>query len=184
MVDEVEMAADKLRNNRAVGPDNVQSEFIKLGGSILHNELLKVIQKVWAIEKNTRGMARRYHLSRTHKKRLSMRMSKLQRHQVANTVYKDFLYTLYKRLQSYAVNIICKYQCGCREGKSTTDQIHALRQILKKTREHKISTYNLFVDFEVVHDSTGTVVAQWLRYCATNRKVIGSIPDGVIGIFH
>jgi len=27
-------------------------------------------------------------------------------------------------------------------------------------------------------------VAQWLRYCATNRKVAGSIPAGVIGIFH
>jgi hypothetical protein len=29
-----------------------------------------------------------------------------------------------------------------------------------------------------------TAVAQWLRYCATNRKVAGLIPDGVIGIFH
>jgi hypothetical protein len=28
------------------------------------------------------------------------------------------------------------------------------------------------------------MVAQWLRYCATNRKVVGSIPDHVIGIFH
>jgi hypothetical protein len=28
------------------------------------------------------------------------------------------------------------------------------------------------------------MVAQWVRYCATNRKVAGSIPDGVIGIFH
>ena len=27
-------------------------------------------------------------------------------------------------------------------------------------------------------------VAQWLRCCATNQKVVGSIPDGVIGIFH
>ena len=27
-------------------------------------------------------------------------------------------------------------------------------------------------------------VAHWLRCCATNRKVAGSIPDGVIGIFH
>ena len=25
---------------------------------------------------------------------------------------------------------------------------------------------------------------QWLRWCATNRKVAGSIPAGVIGIFH
>ena len=34
-----------------------------------------------------------------------------------------------------------------------------------------------------IHDM-GTAVAQWLRCCATNRKVAGSIPDGVIGIFH
>jgi len=29
----------------------------------------------------------------------------------------------------------------------------------------------------------GTAVAQWLRYCATNRKVAGSIPSGVTGFF-
>jgi len=35
-----------------------------------------------------------------------------------------------------------------------------------------------------LHSRGGTAVAQWVRYCATNRKVAGSIPDGVIGIFH
>ena len=30
---------------------------------------------------------------------------------------------------------------------------------------------------------SGTAVAQWLRCCATNRKVAGSIPAGVIGFF-
>jgi len=30
----------------------------------------------------------------------------------------------------------------------------------------------------------GTAVAQWLRCCATNRKVAGSIPNGVTGNFH
>ena len=30
----------------------------------------------------------------------------------------------------------------------------------------------------------GTAVAQCLRCCATNRKVAGSIPAGVIGNFH
>jgi len=29
----------------------------------------------------------------------------------------------------------------------------------------------------------GTALAQWLRSCATNRKVAGSIPAGVTGIF-
>ena len=29
----------------------------------------------------------------------------------------------------------------------------------------------------------GTAVAQWLRCCAANRKVAGSIPGSVIGFF-
>ena len=29
----------------------------------------------------------------------------------------------------------------------------------------------------------GTAVAQWLRCCATNRKVAGSIPAGISGFF-
>jgi len=33
-------------------------------------------------------------------------------------------------------------------------------------------------------DMLGTAVAQWLRCCTTNWKVAGSIPAGVIGIFH
>jgi len=32
-------------------------------------------------------------------------------------------------------------------------------------------------------DKSGTVVAQWLRCYATNRKVAGSIPGGVTGLF-
>jgi hypothetical protein len=35
-----------------------------------------------------------------------------------------------------------------------------------------------------LHGCVGAAVTQWLRYCATNLKVVGSIPDGVIGIFH
>jgi len=30
----------------------------------------------------------------------------------------------------------------------------------------------------------GTRWRSWLRHCATSRKVAGSIPDSVIGIFH
>jgi len=32
--------------------------------------------------------------------------------------------------------------------------------------------------------TSATAVEQWLRCCATNRDVGGSIPDGVTGIFH
>ena len=35
-----------------------------------------------------------------------------------------------------------------------------------------------------LHAWTGTAAAQWLRRFSTNLKVAGSIPAGVIGIFH
>jgi len=36
----------------------------------------------------------------------------------------------------------------------------------------------------VCGDFQGTAVAQWLRRCATNRKIAGSISDGIIENFH
>ena len=42
----------------------------------------------------------------------------------------------------------------------------------------RVTEWGLFID------CIRTAVAQWLRCRATNRKVAGSIPDGVIGIFH
>ena len=37
--------------------------------------------------------------------------------------------------------------------------------------------------FSCTQDTWGTAVAQWLRCCATIRKVAGAIPAGVSGIF-
>ena len=70
MVGEVEMAIDKLINNRAAGPDDIQAEFIKFGKPILPNTLQQAIHKVWTTEKNARGMGTRHSLSRTQKRRL------------------------------------------------------------------------------------------------------------------
>jgi len=39
------------------------------------------------------------------------------------------------------------------------------------------------LDFCFCTSLRGTAVAQWLRCCATNRKVAGSIPAGVSGFF-
>jgi len=39
------------------------------------------------------------------------------------------------------------------------------------------------INKELLMFSVGTAVAQWLRCCATIRKVAGSIPIGVSGFF-
>jgi hypothetical protein len=45
-----------------------------------------------------------------------------------------------------------------------------------KETEHNSENINSFYN-------QGTAVAQWLRYCAANQKVAGSIPDGVMEFF-
>jgi hypothetical protein len=50
----------------------------------------------------------------------------------------------------------------------------------------QLGSMEIFIDIKSFrsHYGPGVYSAQWLRCCATNRKVAGSIPDGVIGIFH
>ena len=58
---------------------------------------------------------------------------------------------LYGRLKPHANQIIGQYQCGFREGVSTSDEIQTLRQILEKT-EYQIETHRLFIDFKTAYD--------------------------------
>jgi hypothetical protein len=54
-----------------------------------------------------------------------------------------------------------------------------------KTKNHKVVDTYRHVRLKTVSISgLGYAVVQWMRHCATNRKVAGSVPDGVIGIFH
>ena len=36
----------------------------------------------------------------------------------------------------------------------------------------------------LIRKHAGTRWRNWLRHCTTGRKAAGSIPDGVIGLFH
>ena len=41
-----------------------------------------------------------------------------------------------------------------------------------------------FVKCNKLHGAGGVWWRSWLGHCTTSQKVVGSIPDGVIGIFH
>jgi hypothetical protein len=42
----------------------------------------------------------------------------------------------------------------------------------------------LFIEYMELHPNIGKPYRSWLRHFSTSQKVAGSIPDGVIGIFH
>jgi hypothetical protein len=46
------------------------------------------------------------------------------------------------------------YQCGFRPGKSASDHLHSVRQLLEKIREYGINnTYYMFADFKAAYDT-------------------------------
>ena len=67
--------------------------------------------------------------------------------------YKVLSSVICERLKPIVAHLSGPYQCGFRPGKSTTDQIFTLRQILEKTLEKQIDTYHLFVDYKAAFDS-------------------------------
>ena len=52
--------------------------------------------------------------------------------------------------------------------------------VLRSERRKRMTSPEII---DQIHKLMGTAVAQWLRCCATKRKVAGSIPAGVIGFF-
>jgi sorting nexin-29 len=70
-----------------------------------------------------------------------------------NTYYNIFSNILSEWIKPCAERITGNYECGFRTGKSTSDQIHALTQILEETVEFNTSTFHLFIYFKSAYDS-------------------------------
>jgi hypothetical protein len=70
-----------------------------------------------------------------------------------NVAYKAFVKELHNRLSPYANAVVQNYQAGFQSGKSTTDQLFALRQILEKSNDFNLTTHHLFIDFKPANDT-------------------------------
>jgi hypothetical protein len=60
---------------------------------------------------------------------------------------------LFERLYPYVENIIGDYQCGFYQGRSTSEQIFNICQILEKRSQFGIEINHLFIDFRAACDS-------------------------------
>ena len=58
-----------------------------------------------------------------------------------DTTYKVLSTAIINRIKKYASEIIGEYQCGFRKGKSTSDNIFTIRQIIEKYYEYDKGTY-------------------------------------------
>ena len=91
------------------------------------------------------------------------------------TIYKVFTTILQKRLMALAKTTIGEYQSGFRTGRSTTDQLFMVKQILNKCWEFDRDVYHLYVAFRKAYDSI-------LRDKLYNIMLGFGIPSKLVGL--
>jgi len=70
-----------------------------------------------------------------------------------NTWYNVLSLIKLKRLKGLAEEIVGKYQSGFRKGRSTTDHIFLVRQLMEKHCEYPKDLHMVFVDYKQAYDS-------------------------------
>ncbi|KAL4141519.1 hypothetical protein QTP88_004148 [Uroleucon formosanum] len=151
-LDEIEMIINSLKNNKSPEEDNINAELLKLAGSHLAIQIQKLIKSIWINEQIPKDWNTAI-VCPVFKKGNTAKVENYRGISLLDTSYKVLSLAVLKRLEGYAVDIIGEYQCGFTRGKSTTDHIFTIRQIMEKYYEHDKDLYMIFVNFKQAYDS-------------------------------
>ena len=79
---------------------------------------------------------------------------------------------LLERIRPTFHNHRCSEQAGFTVGRSTTEQIFAIRQIIEKSKEFNKSTYIAFIDFKAAFDSVSCdSLWKFLQICGVPQEL-------------
>nr|XP_049461917.1 uncharacterized protein LOC125906554 [Anopheles coluzzii]XP_049461920.1 uncharacterized protein LOC125906554 [Anopheles coluzzii] len=155
-IEETRKAIRRLKNNKASGTDGIAAELVQNGGARLENEIHQTVAEVW----DSKSMPCDWNLGiiyPIYEKGDRLDYNNYRFITVLNTAHKIFSLILQDRLVPHVEEIVGNYQRGFRNGKSTTDQIFTMRQILEKMAKYRNDTYHLFIDFKAAYDSIARV---------------------------
>jgi len=151
-LDEVKTVINSLKNNKSPGEDNINSELIKLAGNHLATEIHKLIYNVWTKEKIPTDWNMEI-ICPIFKKGDPVKVENYRGISLLDTRYKVLSLTILSRLEKYATDIIGEYQSEFIRGKSTTNHIFTIRQIMEKYYEYNKELHMVFVDFKQAYHS-------------------------------
>jgi hypothetical protein len=126
-------------------------EFSNFVLSEMVDALHEVIQQAWTIETLPRSWTEGV-LCPVYKKSDKLDCKNYRGICLLNVTYKVSAKIIYDRLLPHANTAVQHYQAEFQSGKSTTNQLFALRQILEKCNEFNITTHHQFIDFKAAYD--------------------------------
>ncbi|KAF0686884.1 Uncharacterized protein FWK35_00036068, partial [Aphis craccivora] len=141
---EINAAINKLKNNKAPGENHIVAELVKNSEEAVKNEMWKLINIIWEKQQipeewNTAIICPIF------KKGNILETKNYRGITLLDTCYKILSSILLERLAPFAEEIVGRYQCGFRKGRSTTDQIFILNQVMEKHYEFNKDLYMVFI---------------------------------------
>ena len=171
---QIERAVNKLKANRAAGPDEIPPEALKADTTMTSRALHPLFKKIWTSEEMPNDW-KHGHLIKLPKKGNLKECSNWRGITLLSVPGKVFSRILLERIKTEVEkeHVLRDEQAGFRQERSTTDQIATLRNIIEQSLEWNTTLYTIFVDFEKAFDSVDRdTLWKLLAYYGIPEKII------------
>lgn len=148
---EIRKALNTMKNGKAPGPGDIPIELVKYGPSILLERLAEIFNKCMLEGCEIPMDWNVAYLSSIHKKGSKKECGNYRGISVTSSVGRLYGKILKNRVEQEFTDI--EEQSGFRAGRSCSDNIFIVRQLIEKRVARNLSTHLIFVDLEKAYDS-------------------------------
>lgn len=174
-IEEIERVCKTLKNGKAAGPGDIPGELLKCGTDKLFEHLKNLFQKC-VNEHSTPEEWRISYVSTIYKKGDRTKCENYRGIAVTSSVSRVYGKVLKNRIESEYGQIEAEEQAGFRAGRSTTDHIFTLTQVIEKKTAKNQEVHLLFVDLKKAYDSVPLVkLWQTLERSSVNVELIRAV---------
>ena len=151
-VEEIASAIKETKGNRAPGEDRVTADMLKADPHLSAQMLVRLFNQAWGKEKVPDDWKKGIIVKLPKKGDLSV-CGNWRGINLLSVPGKIFCRVLLQRIRQGVDKRLREEQAGFRSGRSCTDQIFVLRNIVEQSLEWNSSLYINFIDFEKAFDS-------------------------------
>jgi hypothetical protein len=151
-ISEIKESLKMLKNGKAPGADQITAELLKAEETITPAILYEVFKNIWESEEAPEEWKIGLIIKLPKKGDLG-NCNNWRGITLQSQTCKVFSRIILCRISKAVDKTLRQEQAGFRKGRSCSDQIFALRQILEQSAEWKTALYATFIDFEKAFDS-------------------------------
>ena len=153
-VSEEELATvlKEFQNNKAPYADSVINAFLKYGGSVVRNKLLKIMNMIFEKEEVPNDF-RKTLIKPLYKKGDKSECRSYRGINLVSVGRKLLSNLILFRLRDAVDKVLREEQCGFRKGRGCVDQVFTLRLMIEKSLRCQTPLVLSFIDYEQAFDS-------------------------------